>query len=308
MSKNTFNKKGNSYELVQSRRIRIQAKNLEQALYEAEKKLGVEKSRLKYEIISQTGLKIFSFLGFSKVEVDVWVEKTPVMKTSSRIETIKKKRPIKEAIKINKKKYDKDSKKDRKILDQDQPFSQPLSFDDQMPDEGLTPLTDAEYQRFIQDSTSFTIGLCSYLSDTPVRVQTQLVQDRLIVNIDNEEIKDLFHKNPKLYESIEHLIRKKPRYLKRELPFRVFVDSCGQRLEKEKSLVVLALDMASKVSATQKPIVLDYKSPADRRIIHMALDKNEFVYTKSIGSGSNRKLMILPNTSSGHGSDFKERA
>ena len=44
----------------------------------------------------------------------------------------------------------------------------------------------------------------------------------------------------------------------------------------------------------KKPAILDYKSSYDRKIIHMALDQDDRVYTKSIGSGPNRKLMILP--------------
>ncbi|MEZ4743631.1 MAG: R3H domain-containing nucleic acid-binding protein [Bdellovibrionota bacterium] len=56
----------------------------------------------------------------------------------------------------------------------------------------------------------------------------------------------------------------------------------------------MANDLSIKVSENKRPVVLNYKSSYDRKIIHMALDKDEKVYTKSIGSGPNRKLMILP--------------
>ena len=287
MGKRNFNKKNNNT-YQQEKRVRIQAKNIDLALQEAEKRLGVEKTRIKYEIISQTGFSLLSFLGFSKIEIDAWVEKKGVVKNLSREEPFHKKKSNKqEMIRINKKRAEKpDNKKDRKV--EENPSVKENSVD---PTE---PLSEEEYQAFLTDVTSFTQGICSYLSSEETKVYTELDNDRLIVNIDNEDIKDIMHKTPKLYEALEHLIRKKPRFLKRELPFRIFVDSCKQRVQKENSLVTLALDMARKVSATQKPIVLDYKSPADRRIIHMALDQNGSVYTKSIGSGSNRKLMILP--------------
>ena len=284
MGRRNFHKKNNNVSFS-DRKIRIQAKNLDQALSEAERRLGVEKTRIKYDIISQTGFSLLSFLGFSKVEIDAWVEKKVMVKNSSREEPLKKK--SKPQDRISKKKQDRQSRK-KDVNESDGSFKK-----EELKDESSS-LTDEEFQAFISDAISFTSGICSYLSDEKVNVSTKLDDDRLIVNIDNQDIRDIMHKTPKLYEALEHLIRKKPRFLKRELPFRIFVDSCGQRIEKENSLVVLAMDMARKVSSTQKPIVLDYKSPADRRIIHMALDKNEFVYTKSIGSGSNRKLMILP--------------
>jgi spoIIIJ-associated protein len=57
----------------------------------------------------------------------------------------------------------------------------------------------------------------------------------------------------------------------------------------------MAKDLSEKVHENKKPIVLNYKSPYERKIIHMALDKDDRVYTKSIGSGPGRKLMILPS-------------
>jgi spoIIIJ-associated protein len=47
------------------------------------------------------------------------------------------------------------------------------------------------------------------------------------------------------------------------------------------------------VVTTGQKCVLDYKSAADRKIIHMALENDTRVYTKSIGNGPSRKLMIL---------------
>ena len=301
MGKRNFNKKNNNTNnSLQDRRVRIQAKNIDLALQEAERRLGVEKTRIKYEIISQTGFSLLSFLGFSKVEIDAWVEKKGVVKNSSREEPFSKKKSRSELNRSSKKKQDKSNRrKDTSNLD--------LSEKEERKEESQ-PLTDEEYDAFLKDAISFTTGICSYLTNDEVLVSTKLDTDRLIVNIDNQEISELMHKTPKLYEALEHLIRKKPRFLKRELPFRIFVDSCDQRIQKENSLVVLAHDMARKVSSTQKPIVLDYKSPADRRIIHMALDKNDSVYTKSIGSGSNRKLMILPKGDSGSSSETNQES
>jgi spoIIIJ-associated protein len=116
----------------------------------------------------------------------------------------------------------------------------------------------------------------------------------LILDIDDPYFESQIVKNGKLGESMEHMLRKKPRHLKRELPFRIFVDARGVRRKREEDLVQMARKLSEQVHDNKRPIVLNYKSSYDRKIIHMALDKDARVYTKSIGSGPNRKLMILP--------------
>lgn len=118
---------------------------------------------------------------------------------------------------------------------------------------------------------------------------------RLIFNLRCDYLASQLKNNTKIAESLEHLLRKKPRHIRSELPFRVFVDANGTRLGKEKDLVDMAKDLSDKVYENQKPIILNYQTPYDRKIIHLALDNDKRVYTKSIGVGQNRKLMILPS-------------
>ena len=127
------------------------------------------------------------------------------------------------------------------------------------------------------------------------KVTAEKSPERLVLNIHSEEIAGQFVKNSKLAESFEHLIRKKPRHLKQELPFRVFVDANNVRVERETELAELAKNFSDQVFEEKKPVVLNYRSSYDRKVIHMALDKDDRVYTKSIGKGPNRKLMILPS-------------
>ena len=142
--------------------------------------------------------------------------------------------------------------------------------------------------------TSFCSGICERMAGETCDVTSTLEDGRLSFNINNEYIQQQIGQNSKIAESLEHLLRKKPRYLKRELPFRIFIDVAGLRINRESELVSMACELSSKVQKSQRPIVLNYKSAYDRKIIHMALDKDEHVYTKSIGTGANRKLMVLP--------------
>jgi spoIIIJ-associated protein len=145
----------------------------------------------------------------------------------------------------------------------------------------------------------FCEGICSHLTQETVTVEAINEDGRLVLNIQNTYLAGQIAKNTKLAEALEHILRKKPRHLRQELPFRIFVDCNDVRRSREKELVEMALDLSLKVSENKKPIVLNYRSSYDRKIIHMALDKDDRVFTKSIGSGPNRKLMILPNTKDG---------
>ena len=158
----------------------------------------------------------------------------------------------------------------------------------------LPEMTAFEVDELKRELTEFCAGICRFYADGPVEVTAELSDGRLVLDIADEFFEQQVMKNTKLAESMEHVLRKKPRHLKRELPFRIFVDANGVRRKREDDLVNMARDLSEKVHENKRPIVLNYKSSYDRKIIHMALDKDARVYTKSIGSGPNRKLMILP--------------
>ena len=160
-------------------------------------------------------------------------------------------------------------------------------------------LSEKESEALKTDLLEFLTHICSIVSGEK-QPNVELIDDhgRLIFDIDNEFLCRQAARNPKLAESLEHLLRKKPRHLRQELPFRVFVDFRGVRRAREDELVDMAQDLSDKVHENKRPIVLNYRSSYDRKIIHMALDKDDRVYTKSIGTGPNRKLMILPSKDS----------
>jgi spoIIIJ-associated protein len=233
--------------------INVQAKNLDQALKNASKELGISPEEIDYEVISRTDAGLLSFLGGRKIEIKAWSKK--------------KQRP---------------SRRNE-------------SSRSAAPEEPKEPLSSKEVDSLVEDLRTFCKEICEHMTGETVSVAIDLDGERLTLNIENEFLANKIAKNTRLAESLEHILRKKPRYLKRELPFRIFVDAGGLRLDRESELVEMAKDLSMKVIENQKPIVLNYKSSYDRKIIHMALDKDDRVYTKSIGSGANRKLMILPS-------------
>lgn len=74
----------------------------------------------------------------------------------------------------------------------------------------------------------------------------------------------------------------------------VVVDIESYRERRRKSLEDMALRLGEKAKRQRKTVTVDALSAADRRIIHAALQDDPWVSTKSLGQGSYRRLLIIP--------------
>src|SRR5215510_1295012 len=75
---------------------------------------------------------------------------------------------------------------------------------------------------------------------------------------------------------------------------RFVLDAEGYRERRRKSLESLALHLGERVKRRRKVVTLSPLSPRDRRIIHLALQGDPLVTTRSMGRGYFRRLSILP--------------
>lgn len=78
---------------------------------------------------------------------------------------------------------------------------------------------------------------------------------------------------------------------------RIVIDTEDYRERRGKSLIALAEKLGQKVKKTKKPVTVSNLNAHDRRIIHLALQADESLTTKSRGEGTYRKVIILPNKS-----------
>jgi spoIIIJ-associated protein len=72
------------------------------------------------------------------------------------------------------------------------------------------------------------------------------------------------------------------------------IDIENYRERRRKSLEDMALRLGEKAKRQRKTVTVDALSAADRRIIHAALQDDPWVSTKSLGQGSYRRLLIIP--------------
>ena len=77
----------------------------------------------------------------------------------------------------------------------------------------------------------------------------------------------------------------------------VVVDTEDYRKKREEALVALAEKVSQKVRKTRKPVTLGNMTARERRIIHLTLQNDDSVVTKSRGEGPNRKIIVRPGRS-----------
>ena len=74
----------------------------------------------------------------------------------------------------------------------------------------------------------------------------------------------------------------------------LILDAEGYRERRRQSLESLALRLSERAKRRRKTVTLNPLSPRDRRVVHLALEDDPLVVTKSMGRGYFRRLSIVP--------------
>jgi spoIIIJ-associated protein len=77
---------------------------------------------------------------------------------------------------------------------------------------------------------------------------------------------------------------------------RVVVDINGYRKRRQEALARFAQQVAAEVVSTNKKRALEPMPPADRKVVHDALNEIEGVNTISEGEEPNRRVVLVPAT------------
>lgn len=125
------------------------------------------------------------------------------------------------------------------------------------------------------------------------QISVQETPEKIILNIEGDGSGLLIGKRGQNLDAIQYLLNKAVNRSDAERKM-IMVDSEAYRKRREESLLVLAERIREKVKKTKKPVSLSNMNAHDRRIIHMALQEDEALITKSRGEGEYRKIVILP--------------
>ena len=88
---------------------------------------------------------------------------------------------------------------------------------------------------------------------------------------------------------------------------KIVLDIESYRDKREMALIRLGKSAAASVIKTGKPKLLEPMNPFERRIIHMALQDHDKVFTKSDGNGTYKKVRVIPIKDKGKYKDKEGR-
>ena len=124
-----------------------------------------------------------------------------------------------------------------------------------------------------------------------ISIQTIEETDKLYVEIISDSAGIIIGKRGKTLEALQLITniivnKDKDKWIK------VILDIENYRDKRENTLTDLAVKVASKVKKTGKFQILEPMNPFERRIIHMALQNDPRIFTKSEGAGNLKKVKI----------------
>jgi len=138
--------------------------------------------------------------------------------------------------------------------------------------------------------------IVSHIADD-TSVTATATADEITLEVHGGNAALLIGKHGKTLDALQYLVQ---RIVQKQggTRIRVTVDVEGYRSRRKDSLSRLALRLSEKVKQTGKPATIKPMNAYDRRIVHLALKKENKVRTQSKGNGTFRKVVIYPQKKS----------
>ncbi|MGD1151988.1 MAG: RNA-binding cell elongation regulator Jag/EloR [Syntrophales bacterium] len=127
--------------------------------------------------------------------------------------------------------------------------------------------------------------------DCPLTVEE--TADTILLNIKGDGSGLLIGKRGQNLDAIQYIVNKSVSKNTNNRKM-IVVDTESYRKKREESLIALAAKLAEKVKKSKKALTVGHMNAHDRRVIHLALQNDDSLTTKSRGEGEFRKIVIMP--------------
>lgn len=285
----------------------FRGKTLDEALANAAKAFGVPQTSVGYRILPPEG-GLLTRLFARSVRVEAWPEEhidlqeaareavRDIMKRKSTDRTDR--RPEKERPAAPEKREaapnpPKPRRQQQQAPRQQQqnPRQQPAPLQ-AVPATPATPLSNPEVTALLND---FTEKVLASFGMTPDTFQLRLDEaGDCIITIDDAFVEETLSKSEKLSSALEHVFKRIAHRRFGEVSGRVIFTAGSAQQMREEALKALAHSYAERVKSSGKSVSIPSKTPQERRLIHMALDRYPGIATRSSGTGEKRRLIIYP--------------
>ena len=275
--------------------ITVSAKNLDDAITEAQIQLGVTRDNLDYEVIEKgsagflgIGMKQAVIKARKKEEEPVVVEK--VVEESVSVpakEEVVSEKPMKEVkeTKENKKEFSGKKNHNKRRNNRTENVAK------EVPERKEIELAEVETQT-IEACEKFIYDVLNAMDMGEVKVTSKVDEEgALSINMEGNNMGILIGKRGQTLDSLQYLTNRVANKMQSGY-VRVKLDTEDYRRRRKETLENLAKNIASKVKRTRRTVSLEPMNPYERRIIHSTLQGDPAVATHSEGEEPYRRVVV----------------
>ncbi|MDX1775399.1 MAG: Jag N-terminal domain-containing protein [Desulfobulbales bacterium] len=281
------------------KKMEFEGSDVAEALSKACKALNVAQENLDIEVLTTGTSGIFG-LCRQKARLLVSLKKDyreksvkPEEKALKKTAGVKKDKPKRQEKKKETPSHDKKAAA-KNIPVAKAPEPAPESREDIELDEGL-----------LQDVAA-TLGKILELVNYPSEISVTSEQENVTAQIKGDYVNEITEQNGKMLDSLQYLMRKiiGKRYEEKAI---ISLDAGNFRAARTEELKKLGLELAGEVKINGKTKSIPSLNPSERRVVHLALQDDKDVRSRSVGEGLLKKVLIYQPGTKGRKGPARKR-
>jgi len=265
------------------KKMEFEGKDVADAISKACKTLNVSQENLDIEVLTTGTSGIFGLCRQNtRLRVAVKKEfrekaekktpKKPPRQKSERIKTVEKKK--------------RSSSGDKKSVDKPEPAVK-------VQETAKEPEKDIQVSPELLAKVETDLNRILALIDYPSEVSVSSSQENVTVLITGEYVNEIIAENGKILDSLEYLLRK---MIGKSFPEKAIIslDAGNFRANRNEELKQRGLELAADVKKSGKTRAIPSLNPSERRVVHIALQDDKDIRSRSVGEGLFKKVLIYP--------------
>ncbi len=265
-------------------KMEFKGKDIDEAINKACARFSVPREKLNIEIVSTGSTGIF---GLCKKKAIIQVSQ----KEQINLQTKSKNRPSQDDSPSTSTK-----RKKREIKDRDAAVAAPKSATEKpVADHEKTKSTSRQQVAVpspeVIDYLKINLHRLLELMGFPSEISVSEKDNKIFLQISSDFNDKLTSKDGQLLDSLQYLLRK---MISAKFPLRVLfsIDADNFRETRRTSLIEQAKKLAVEAKETGKTKTIPPLNPAERRIVHMTLQDDKTIRSRSVGDGLFKKILI----------------
>ncbi|MGW8162078.1 MAG: Jag family protein, partial [Desulfobulbales bacterium] len=140
----------------------------------------------------------------------------------------------------------------------------------------------------------------------PSSVSVSNDRENVTVQIQGEFVNEIIEQNGRVLDSLQYILRKisSKKYSEKVI---ISLDAGNFRAARNEELHQLGLKLGAEVKKSGKTRSIPSLNPSERRIVHLALQDDKDVRSRSVGEGLFKKVLIYPAGAKGRRGPGKKR-